>query len=170
VISDNTIWPILGSVSLTWQHTIQQELLPSFIMYPVAFWHFRTSLILFCMFLTTGWRDLITDTFLCPITCELGAPVQLSMSGNLHTWASYLVRSHKSSSCCYDGMPNPSNQIFSLLSLIVGMYIYGIKNLNLCVYVYSNIYQVMEIGRTWWSSSLAMSQTLGFRVKPIAII
>jgi hypothetical protein len=97
VISDNTIWPILGSVSLTWQHTIQQELLPSFIMYPVAFWHFRTSLILFCMFLLTGWLNLITDTLLCPITCGLGAPVQLSMSGNLHTWASYLVWSHKSS-------------------------------------------------------------------------
>jgi hypothetical protein len=113
VISDNTIWPILGSVSLTWQHTIQQELLPSFIMYPVAFWHFRTSLILFCMFLLAGWLNLITDTLLCPITCGLGAPVQLSMSGNLHTWASYLVWSRKSSSCCYDGMPNPSNQISS---------------------------------------------------------
>jgi hypothetical protein len=72
-----------------------------------------TSLIPFCMFQLTGWLNLITDTLLCPITCELGAPVQLSMSGNLHTWASYLVQSHKSSSCCYNGMPNPSNQIFS---------------------------------------------------------
>jgi hypothetical protein len=77
----------------------------SYVTYFTTFGHFRDSLIPFCMFLVAGWLNLITNAFLCLITCKLGPRIQSVIS-------CYYVCSHQlHSPTTYDNLAQLIGQI-----------------------------------------------------------